>query len=190
MCSYRVILKTCHLRKIIVGNHLHLQSQNQKIILHDVEQRQCANGCFFYLLFLLFLCRPELPALWRQRWEPTGTSHPNHFHQWAVCTDQLKEKKKKKKNITIPCHHIGCKEKKTSVAGGAAVPGVVHYTSSTANGIYWFIGRNVNLWSRHSRGRSIRVCLKTNKRFRSNPEVSVLSERRLHGQEGEEKHFF
>lgn len=101
-----------------------------------------------------------------------------------------RKKKKEEENITILCHHMAAEKKKTSIAGGAAVPGVVHYTSSTANGIYWFIGRYVNLWSRHSRGGSIRVWLQTNKRFRSNPEVSAFSEWRFHSQEGEEKHFF
>lgn len=150
-----------------------------------MEQRRRASAVFLFCFF----CRPELPAQWRQRWEPTGTSHPNHFHQWAVCTDQLKEEKKRRRkhHNPVPPHRL--QEKKTSIAGGAAVPGVVHYTSSTANGIYWFIGRYVNLWSRHSRGGSIRVWLKTNKRFCSNPEVSAFCEWRFHGQEGEEKHF-
>lgn len=101
-----------------------------------------------------------------------------------------RKKKKEEENITILCHHMAAEKNKTSIAGGAAVPGVVHYTSSTANGIYWFIGRYVNLWSRHSRGGSIRVWLKTNKRFRSNPEVRAFSEWRFHSQEGEEKHSF
>lgn len=81
------------------------------------------------------------------------------------------------------------KKTHTSVAGAAVVPGVAHYTSSTANGIYWFIGHNVNLWKRHSRGGRIRVSLKTNWRFPSNPKVSTFSEWKLHGQGGDEKHF-
>lgn len=47
-----------------------------------------------------------------------------------------RKKKKEEENITILCHHMAAEKNKTSIAGGAAVPGVVHYTSSTANGIY------------------------------------------------------
>lgn len=151
-----------------------LKSQSSNKTYKKQQPMTQSSNCM--LMKFCFPCRPVLPAQWMQPCEPTGTSHPNHFHQWAVCLDQLKARRKKKRNITSLRHYIGFqKKKKHSAAVVAMVPGVEHYTSSTANGIYWFIGHNVNLWKRHSRGGSFRVGLKTNYRFHSNPRVSSLS---------------
>lgn len=139
-------------------------------------------------------CRPV--RLWMSKRIPPSHSakHPGWQHSGHSAKDQLSPASQTistagavcmDQQPTLHSSAIALAGEMPKTRGGTA-PQVLHYTTSSVNGIYWFIWHNVNLWSCLF---SVRVSKRGSKQtgrdsawHSSNPKVSMFSLWRCHSE--------
>lgn len=120
-----------NLRKIIVGNHLHLLVSTHKknsLQLNDVEQRRRANAVFLFVFFLQAWAASAVEATLGTNWDQSSKPFPPVSCLYG--STQGRKKKKKKTSQSCATTSAAGKKNKHSRRSSGPWSSALHFLHS------------------------------------------------------------